>query len=367
MLEIIVFIVVGYLPLCVLGIASPLIARRSICFGVSIPESYIQDKRLTAAKKNYKLWGIIVSIAGLVPLFFYNPSHVNARFEFFVLGIISFIIVVQGILYLVFHQKVKRIKQEQGWLSQPAQSGKVVIDTSFHQRKKTYSNAWYLLHLAIVLLTAGYLVSIYDSIPDVMATHYDFQGNADGFSNKSFASVFDLTFMQIGMIALFILCNWFTATSKQQTDPKNPQQSLARNIQFRRLTSLFLIVLGLMIIVMFSVLKLGSVLEWGSTFIGVSTTSFLIVMFAVIAFFIVRMLKVKRQPFAEETTELPMDADHYWKLGSFYYNPSDPAIFVEKRYGIGYTLNMGRPLGWIVLIAPLVLIGVITWIVNLAS
>ena len=37
-----------------------------------------------------------------------------------------------------------------------------------------------------------------------------------------------------------------------------------------------------------------------------------------------------------------------WK-GIFYYNPNDPALFVPKRYGIGYTLNFGNPWSWVVL------------------
>ena len=37
-----------------------------------------------------------------------------------------------------------------------------------------------------------------------------------------------------------------------------------------------------------------------------------------------------------------------WK-GIFYYKPDDPALFVPKRYGIGYTLNFGNSWSWVVL------------------
>jgi uncharacterized membrane protein len=36
-------------------------------------------------------------------------------------------------------------------------------------------------------------------------------------------------------------------------------------------------------------------------------------------------------------------ADRHWKLGIFYVNPDDEAMLVEKRWGIGYTLNLGHP------------------------
>jgi uncharacterized membrane protein len=42
-------------------------------------------------------------------------------------------------------------------------------------------------------------------------------------------------------------------------------------------------------------------------------------------------------------------ADEGWK-GVFYSNPNDSALFVPKRYGIGYTLNFANPWSWVVLI-----------------
>ena len=41
--------------------------------------------------------------------------------------------------------------------------------------------------------------------------------------------------------------------------------------------------------------------------------------------------------------------DECWKLGLIYYNPNDPALLVEKRSGLGYTLNFGHKASWIVL------------------
>jgi uncharacterized membrane protein len=38
-----------------------------------------------------------------------------------------------------------------------------------------------------------------------------------------------------------------------------------------------------------------------------------------------------------------------WRTG-FYFNRDDRALFVEKRGGIGYTLNFGNPWSWVVLI-----------------
>src|ERR1017187_8098039 len=42
-------------------------------------------------------------------------------------------------------------------------------------------------------------------------------------------------------------------------------------------------------------------------------------------------------------------ADRYWKLGLFYVNGEDPVLMVEKRFGIGYTINFGHPGAWLVI------------------
>ncbi len=46
--------------------------------------------------------------------------------------------------------------------------------------------------------------------------------------------------------------------------------------------------------------------------------------------------------------DMPADPtpDSCWRLSQFYYNPADHAVFVQKRGGIGYTLNFGNPISW---------------------
>jgi uncharacterized membrane protein len=54
------------------------------------------------------------------------------------------------------------------------------------------------------------------------------------------------------------------------------------------------------------------------------------------------------------------DDDRYWYGGIIYNNPDDPALFVEKRYGLGWTLNFGNPQARLILIGLLVVILVLS-------
>ena len=47
-----------------------------------------------------------------------------------------------------------------------------------------------------------------------------------------------------------------------------------------------------------------------------------------------------------EADSMPSDDDRYWKLGIFYYNPDDASLFLPERFGIGWTINWGRPAAW---------------------
>jgi uncharacterized membrane protein len=50
------------------------------------------------------------------------------------------------------------------------------------------------------------------------------------------------------------------------------------------------------------------------------------------------------------------DEDQYWMGGMFYFNKNDPSIFVEKRFGVGWTINFAHPIGLLILLGPIVVI-----------
>lgn len=55
----------------------------------------------------------------------------------------------------------------------------------------------------------------------------------------------------------------------------------------------------------------------------------------------------------DETLEFQTKSeDDLWKLGNtIYCNSEDLSLFVKKRYGTGWTINIGRPLGLILFLA----------------
>ena len=76
-----------------------------------------------------------------------------------------------------------------------------------------------------------------------------------------------------------------------------------------------------------------------------------------IGLFVKRNLAIDRR--YRKETSIEVDDDDCWILGSIYYNPDDKRLNVEKRAGVGGTINMAHPVGKV--------IGVITVLMVLFS
>ena len=63
-------------------------------------------------------------------------------------------------------------------------------------------------------------------------------------------------------------------------------------------------------------------------------------------------------------SSLDSTPDDCWKWGMFYSNPNDASILVEKRFGMGYTLNFGHWQSWVILGVTLIVPVVVTLLVK---
>jgi uncharacterized membrane protein len=57
----------------------------------------------------------------------------------------------------------------------------------------------------------------------------------------------------------------------------------------------------------------------------------------------------QRQVPAAEARAGDATPDAAWKGGLFYFNRADPAVFVEHRMGVGWSLNLGNLWSWVFL------------------
>ena len=73
---------------------------------------------------------------------------------------------------------------------------------------------------------------------------------------------------------------------------------------------------------------------------------YMLALMAGLVVFCKRNVAIERR-YKKETT-IEIDDDDNWLLGQFYYNPDDKRLNVEKRVGVGTTINIAHPVGKIV-------------------
>ncbi len=223
----------------------------------------------------------------------------------------------------------------------------------------------WLLPFAILGLTALGLGLFWDRIPETIITHWNGSGEADAWAAKSWRSVFapllmlGTTCVLVALLSLGML-RWAKRVhvegeaARLETARRKTIISLLLGVQvFMALIGAF-IALQVLFPPNFPAVPLGILLLFLCGILGA-----------------VVFVRTRVLPLTEVTARASEAVaagrprgdgtpDACWKLGIFYYNPDDPAIFIEKRVGFGYDMNFARPLAWIILLtfifAPLVVI-----------
>jgi uncharacterized membrane protein len=349
-------IVLFILILFVIKLITPQIVRRELFFGVRIPTALLDDKRLLDFKKTYiKNY---LSVCGFYTLSFCIVLIKIPNNAVLLTGIVIFFLLSAWLYYLT-HRRVMEFKQaNQVQILNRKQV--VMVDTSFRndQNKRILPpGLWFLIPLIIICLNlvTGYLV--YDELPIIVPTHWNIQGEVDGGVFKTWGLVFFFPVVQIFITGFMFLLYRVGGWSKLQISTVNPEDSRERNRVFRFRWGANIIFLNILILLAISLLNLF-VLQ----IVPINIVVLLFVQPLLIIFILLDILfmavwsgqggsRLNIQPGSSYIdNDSTLDDDEYWKGGLIYYNPRDPALFVEKRFGIAWGLNYGNINAYILII-----------------
>ncbi|UOQ45161.1 DUF5808 domain-containing protein [Halobacillus salinarum] len=353
------FLIVILIPVYVSVMFIPFWTRKTESFGVSIPEKFYARGDIQSFRRRYAFYTGLLS-AGLTALLFFLAGYFTIDEQRAAIGFSILIFVYLAgtfVVYLFFHRKMKKLKKEEQWEKVRPQG--VVVDTQFREQRLTYSNLWFAVPFLIAFLTIGFTFQLYDQIPDRFPMQYSFSGEVTNWAEKSYRTVLVMPVMQLYMAVLFLFINVMIAKAKQQVSAEDPENSRKQNVVFRRRWSAFIILTSVALTLLFSFVQYTFIYTVSPVVINVVTLIFTL---AVVAASIVLSIttgqggsRVKTGQGTTTAGRMDRDDDRYWKLGQFYYNRNDPALFLEKRFGIGWTINFGRPTAWIILIVIVVL------------
>ncbi|KEJ00705.1 membrane protein [Clostridium botulinum A2B7 92] len=351
-------ILLGFCNLLLLAfqIVTPKTTRKDIFLGVRIPEEESEKMRIKNIYRSFVLWNIIISLPVIFLLSFivYKFNNIGLFVLFtFIYIFISFLI------YLKFNKDVKKLKSNKNWFKNKKQV--IAVDTKFsseNANKSLINPWWFLIPILIILITIFMNIKAYPNLPNKVATHWDFNGNVNGYQNKSTFLIYQMPLMELFITSIFFLCYKIIGWSKKQISAVNPEESKTRNKLFRRILSIYMTFSAIAMTIFLSIInfQIMKVIDINDKYIMYFSLIFTL---SIIIATILLGVKVGqggsnlKLNYKNESKKnfINKDDDTHWVLGNtIYYNKEDPSLFIEKRFGIGWTINAGRPLGLIIYI-----------------
>lgn len=324
-------------------------------YGISLNSDYFTKIEFRSLDKKFKL---LVTIGFAIFLVFTIISiYIYNAYVFASLVPILGFCLYQFIVYVYIHNKVKLLKEELSINSPDVELVKtnVLLDTEFINEKnrivKKYS-ILFLIPLVMLSLVGIYIVIKYDSIPDIIPTHWGFSGAADAFGEKSFIKIVSQVAMMVGLGFVIYISSIGSLKSRLKLTVNNVNESKKQNLYYLNKYALSFFVLNLTCQIMFMVILIA-------TFSGSDINTLVMwpcTILIIFASLYSTYLYYKSPTKSKDAVYSVDDNDDLWILGSLYNNPNDPSLFVQKRFGVGWTINVGTTKGKILFILPFLII-----------
>lgn len=351
-----IFIILIYFLVLILQLFLPVLGRKEVLFGVRIPEA---AQRSNSAKGIRKIYYILIICFSLpITLFLAYVSFKNTAF--IALSILCFTF-ISYIIFFYCHNLAAKYKMT----IKSSNKEVTTIDLAFSKTrasKALISPWWFLIPFAIIIVNLIISYAYYPSIPNTIVKHYNASGIADIFVKKSPKVIFNMPLVMLILTVIMFVSYKVIGWSKQQLSSNNPEESLKKNKRFRHMWSLFFLIMSiflnlLMTFINFLTLGLIKINHTGIVLVPMIISIVIILLTILLSFYTGQggsRIKVK-----EPSKTLPSSErndDKFWKLGLFYFNKEDPSIFIEKRFGVGWTVNFGRPFTLIIILLIFILI-----------
>ncbi|MFD0639473.1 DUF1648 domain-containing protein [Catenulispora yoronensis] len=346
------------MPILLIGgltLLTPMLTPRTVRFGVRVPAERLGEPALAEALRRYRAGVVAVTaVAVLIALFVATSTAAwLAGVAVEVAGTFA--------VYLVARAHVAAAKHEGRWFEGLKQV--TVADTALRTSPEPFPWAWSLPAVLVVAATAVFGAVRYPDMPDRLVTHYDASGHPTSYADKSFGSAFALVAVQIAITALIVVLTRVTVRGKANLDVQDPHAA-ERQRRFVAIMSRCLLLFAAATALTLAVTALTTWDVIGST--GWTPVLLLAPVAIATVGLVVVVVRV-----GQGGSRLPVDAaaaaaaagnevagaaagnsapgtvnrddDRFWKAGVVYFNRDDPAVWVQKRFGVGWTVNFARP------------------------
>jgi uncharacterized membrane protein len=271
-----------------------------------------------------------------------------------------FIILIYLAAFIPNWKKALRLKEERRW---------VVSDTLFVQDCSSHARgdlsslpfAWYMLGGVVVFATFLATIVQYRLLPDLIPVHFNVNMEPTRWVEKSWWTALQMPLINAGLLVLMFFIAVSIVKAKLQIDQNNPRLSFAQHRVYRRRMGHAIGFITLVIIILTALpgfmLLFPDAAFWGlgggKVFFGFMIFLTILVVMPVIVVYAKTgqggcKVKIDLEGLHESNVDVSIASiskkpgcgdDKYWKLGLFYFNPDDPAVIVEARFGAKLSFN----------------------------
>lgn len=309
-----------------LELLAPRLAIGGVVFGVTTPEGFVTSDPGRRIIRRYRVGVGAVGLGALVMV-----ALLSAR------GVVS---LLGGVLFPVIALDAALWLRARAATLPHAAPPSSVLRAEVGVSGSAVPPVLEAVSIAILVSCALWVAARWSDIPIRFAVHFDVSGTPDRFADRGPALVFAPFVTGGGICLALVALRWVLANlaRKRTSDPRGRASWRLASISLGGAALLNAMVcssVGLLPILPTTVPTL---------IVGAGGVAVLLVMLAVGAW------RIAEQPSAGGDGS----DDSRWRLGMFYVNPADPALFVTKRGGgVGYTINLGLAAGRGVMIAML--------------
>lgn len=334
---------------------SPYISPRGIFFGVKLDTKYKKDASIQHLLKIYLFQCTATFIVLLVLTLGYMMHTTDENQIAFAMTLSPFILML--LCFVFFVRTHKQIKAFAHTLESSLQKAtKTVIDTALIQEKEVLRKHFrklYLLPLVLIVFSIIYSFINYSSLPELLPTHWNLWGEADAWQVKTPMTLIIQNMMQLLLYGVLYYVSDQIFTTRGKLDTAHYEDSKKALLSYLRGMGYSLYIITVSIIFLFT-LTTFSMVSGISFSLGVIIFGLVLPILGSI-YMIIIWVKYRKNRLSD-TSYSPEDDERHWIWGSLYYNPDDPSLFVEKRYGIGWTLNIGHPTGKVITVLTILII-----------
>ncbi|MGX4686128.1 DUF1648 domain-containing protein [Vagococcus sp. JNUCC 83] len=340
---------------------TPYIAQRGIVFGVTMPQ---KSGHVAKLKKTYFLQNMLVALLFIILSVMFDGvfSVTDETLSMLIIVFISCQLLYGIMSYFVCNRRMLRYKDKiisEGYKP----NKKMSLDLSFRENMSIFPT-WILVAIQFIIIAFEIIITIKNQaiIPDKIIMQWDFQGNPTTIVDKTWFNIYSAPIIQLVLAFILSVTNESYKRGKQRVMDK---QSVRWSQSFRKISSYMGAVIAVLVQITIFVIQMTSVVP----FLSEKTMSkILMIIIGLMLLAIIGLMVIYGQSGArlhqENVTPPSYDDDKYWKWGMFYFNREDPSFWVEKRMGIGMTINFANWKAVAFMVVPIVFILVISFFID---